>query len=201
MRGEKENATYSGKRNHAEQHRIHSGNEHHDKCGRTEQDGRSEVHLGENKREQQSDDRERKNKAAEQTTGCLFITRKPSGEKKHRSDLRNLRGLKTELTEANPPARTVNAHSEMRNEAKRQRNECETKPKPPCPLPKMVIDERSDRADGQPDSEPNRLASDEEVNIAMTVARKGARAEKHDDADDEHAEHGQKQDVSAFTMH
>ncbi len=51
------------------------------------------------------------------------------------------------------------------------------------------------------DSEPNRLASDEKVNIAMTVARKGTRAEKHDDADDEHAEHGQKQDVSTFTMH
>ena len=35
----------------------------------------------------------------------------------------------------------------------------------------------------------------------MTVARESARAKKHDDTDDEHAEHGEKQNVGAFAVH
>ena len=38
----------------------------------------------------------------------------------------------------------------------------------------------------------NRLTFDEEINVAMAVAGKRAGAEKHDDADDEQAEHGAK---------
>ncbi len=65
----------------------------------------------------------------------------------------------------------------------------------------MVINQRSNRAKGQPNTEPDRLAPDEKIDVPVTVARESARAKKHDDTDDEHAEHGEKQNVGAFTVH
>ena len=51
------------------------------------------------------------------------------------------------------------------------------------------------------DPEPERLAFDEKINVAVTVARECAGAEKHDDADDQHRQHSEKQKISALAMH
>src|SRR4051794_12732171 len=89
----------------------------------------------------------------------------------------------------------------MRNEAERQRDGRGRKPDPPRLLPEMVIDDRRRRADREPDAEPDRLAFHEEERVAVAVARKCARTEKHHDADHEHREHSDEQDVSALAMH
>jgi hypothetical protein len=49
----------------------------------------------------------------------------------------------------------------------------------------MIIDQRSEDADYKSDAKPHRLALDEEINVSVTITCKGARAEKHDNADDE----------------
>jgi hypothetical protein len=54
----------------------------------------------------------------------------------------------------------------------------------------MVIDQGRERASHQPDAKPNCLAFDEIINVVMAAACKSACAKKHDDADDEHDEHG-----------
>jgi hypothetical protein len=56
----------------------------------------------------------------------------------------------------------------------------------------MVINQRGGDANGKTDAKPGGLAFDEEVNVTMTVARKRACAEKHDNADNEQAKHSQK---------
>ena len=50
-------------------------------------------------------------------------------------------------------------------------------------------------------AEPDRLAFDEKINVVVAITRECARAEQHDDADDQHAKHCEKQDVSALAMH
>ena len=102
---------------------------------------------------------------------------------------------------SNPAARTVDAHAKMRNVTKRQRDQRQRKPKPPCPLPEVIVDQRSERADYKPDADPNRLALDKEINVPMAVTRKCARAEKHDDADDEQSQHSEKKNVCTLTIH
>src|SRR5205085_9719105 len=81
------------------------------------------------------------------------------------------------------------------------RDEREREPDPPRPQPEMVIDHRRHRADDETDAEPDRLAFHEEIHVAMAVLRERARAEKHDDADDQHPQHSQEQEVSALAMH
>jgi hypothetical protein len=56
----------------------------------------------------------------------------------------------------------------------------------------MVINQRGRNQNGKANPEPERLAFDKEVNIAMSIAREGAGAEKHDHPDDEHRQHRQK---------
>ena len=65
----------------------------------------------------------------------------------------------------------------------------------------MIIDQRGKDADHESNPEPNRLPFDEKINVSMAVTRKRARAEKHDDADDEQSQHGEKKDIGALTMH
>ena len=65
----------------------------------------------------------------------------------------------------------------------------------------MIVEERSKGADREPDAEPDGLALNEKINVAVAVARECARAEKHHDPDDEHAENSEEQKVSALAMH
>ena len=56
----------------------------------------------------------------------------------------------------------------------------------------MVIDQCRRNQNRQADPEPERLAFDKKINIAVGIARKRAGAEKHDHPDDEHRQHRQK---------
>src|SRR6266542_5143027 len=89
----------------------------------------------------------------------------------------------------------------MREIAGRQSDKRERKPKPPCPLPEVIVNQRSKRADDKAYPEPDRLPSYEKINVSMTVARKRTCAEKHDNANDEQSQHSKKKDIGAFTMH
>ena len=89
------------------------------------------------------------------------------------------------MTQSHPAARTVDSHPKVRNVAKYQIDQGERKPKPPCPLPEVVVDQRNEGADHKPNPEPNRLPLDEKINVSMAIKGKRTRAEKHDDADDE----------------
>src|SRR5256885_1731042 len=89
----------------------------------------------------------------------------------------------------------------MRDETKRKGDEREREPDPPGPQPEMVIDDRPDRADYEPDAEPDDLPFDEKIHVAVAVLRERARAEKHDDADDQHPQNGEEHEVSALAMH
>ena len=50
----------------------------------------------------------------------------------------------------------------------------------------MVIDDRGHRADSEPHAQPDCLAFHEKIHVAVAVLRERARAEQHDDADDQH---------------
>src|SRR6266446_4648242 len=89
----------------------------------------------------------------------------------------------------------------MREIAKRQSDKCERKPKPPCPLPEVIVDQRSKGAHDKAYPEPDRLPSYEKINISMAVTRKRTRTEKHDNANDEQSQHSKEKDIGAFTMH
>ncbi len=65
----------------------------------------------------------------------------------------------------------------------------------------MIINQRGNDADRKPNSEPNRLPSDEKIDVSVAVARKRARAKKHDNPDNEKSQHGEKKDIGALTMH
>jgi len=56
-------------------------------------------------------------------------------------------------------------------------------------LPELIIHERRKNACDKSDPNPNRLASNEKINIAMAIACVGARAKKHHDANDEQSQH------------
>ena len=89
----------------------------------------------------------------------------------------------------------------MGDKTKRESNESQAKPDPPGSLPEMVIDQGRYRADHEADTEPNQLSLHEKIDVAMTVSRERAGAEKHDDADNEHAKNSQEQKIGALAMH
>src|SRR5437660_6303078 len=180
---------------------MRSGDEHDREHRRPDQRGRSEIDFQHDQNQERRDDRERNDEALEQAAALFFTRRKPRRQKKYGGDLGDFRRLKGDRAEADPAARTIDPHSKMRNETKRKRREGESEPEPPRPLPEMVIEERSDRADREPHPEPDRLALNEKINVAMAVPRERARAEKHHDPDDEHAENSEEQKVSALAMH
>src|SRR5207302_6362451 len=111
------------------------------------------------------------------------------------------RGLKTQRPERNPPTRTVKPHSDVRNEAQSQSNRGQAKPKPPCPLPKVVIDQCRHCTNDEPDYQPHRLAFHERVNVSVTFTGKSAGAKKHNDPDHQQPKNGDENEVSALTMH
>src|SRR5947207_9493513 len=119
----------------------------------------------------------------------LLVTREPPREKEHGSQFRDLRRLETERPESDPAARTVNPNPDMRDITKGERNRGHAQPDPPGALPKMVIDQRGGDADGQTNTEPDGLAFQEKQCVAVAIAGKSARAEKHHDADDQKSQH------------
>src|SRR6202043_3992221 len=99
--------------------------------------------------------------------GKFFVSRKPPGHKKNSCRFSNFGRLKTYRTDPNPAPGTVNAHAEMRHETNGQRNKGKSEPDPPRPLPKMVIDKRSHNADDQAHAQPDGLAFQKKVRIAV----------------------------------
>ena len=65
----------------------------------------------------------------------------------------------------------------------------------------MIIHQRGKDAEHKSNPYPRCLAFDEKINVAMTVARVRAGAEKHYDADHKQSQHCEKKDVGALTMH
>src|SRR2546421_8755624 len=180
---------------------MRSSDEHDREHRRPDQRGRSKIDFQHDQDQERRDDREGNDEALEQAAALFFTSRKPRRQKKYSGDLGDFRRLKGDRAEAYPAARTVDPHSEVRNETKRKRGEGESEPEPPRPLPEMVIEERSDRADRKSYPEPDGLTLNEKINVAVAVARECARAEKHHDPDDEHAEDSEEQKVSALAMH
>ena len=144
---------------------------------------------------------ERNDETLQDPAASFLITREPPGEKKDHGDLRDFRRLKCDRTESNPTTRTVDAHSDVRHETKGESDEGQAEPDPPRPLPEMVVDQGRHRADNKADAEPDHLSLHEKIDVAVTVARERTGAEKHDDADDQHAENGQEQEISTLAMH
>jgi hypothetical protein len=52
----------------------------------------------------------------------------------------------------------------------------------------MVIHQGRSRAKKKPETQPNALALDKKIDIAVAVTGKRARTEEHDDADNQHAQ-------------
>src|SRR5437764_2757097 len=150
---------------------MRSRHEHDREHRRPDQRGRSEIDFQHDQNQERGDNREGNDESLEQSAALFFPSREPGGQKKNGGDLRDFGRLKGDGTEADPATRTVDPHSEMRNETKRERGEGESEPEPPRPLPEMVIEERSDRADREPHPEPDGLALNEKINVAMAVAR------------------------------
>jgi hypothetical protein len=76
----------------------------------------------------------------------------------------------------------------VRDVTKCQTGQRYREPKPPCLLPELIVHERRKNARDKSNPNPNRLAFNEKINVAMAVACVGARAEEHHDADDEQSE-------------
>jgi len=65
----------------------------------------------------------------------------------------------------------------------------------------MIVNQRRSDARRQSDPKPDGLPFDEKINVTVRIPGKGAGAEKHHDADDQHSEHSQKEKMCAFSMH
>ena len=63
----------------------------------------------------------------------------------------------------------------------------------------MIVDQRRKDAEHKSNPNPHRLPFNEEVNVPVTVARKSARAKKHDDPNDEQSQHCKEKDIGALT--
>src|ERR1043166_3259124 len=109
--------------------------------------------------------------------------------------------IKTYWPPADPAAGAIDTHADVGDETKGQRNQSECEPEAPRPLPEMVIGERGRTTKHQANAEPDGLAPNKKIDVAMFVLGESARAKKHHDADDEHRQHGQEQNVGALTMH
>ena len=186
------NTTERAGREHSEQDGVCSGDKHHHEGRCADQCGRAEIDLGDNERDQQPDGDERYYEAENQVAGPAFKTREPPRQKKYCGDLGDFRWLKCDRTGADPAARAVDAQSKVRHEAESQGSEREKEPHPPGAIPEMVINQRGRNQNGKANPEPERLAFDKEVNVAVSIARECAGAEKHDHPDDEHRQHRQK---------
>jgi hypothetical protein len=180
---------------------MRSGHKHHDEhCGADERRC-PKIDLEQNQSHRSRDNPNRNEKTPHQPAAFLFPSGEPGREKKDDGNLRDFGGLKRHRAQADPAPRTIDAHPEVRHETKRERNEGEAKPDPPGPQPEMVIDDGTNRADDKSHTQPDRLALDEKIHVAMAVFRKSARAGKHDDADGEHPQNSQAQKISALAMH
>ena len=118
----------------------------------------------------------------------FFMSGKPGGEEKDRRDFCKLRWLKCNRAVTDPPARSVDAHSYVRDVAKRQSSQRYREPNPPRFLPELIVHERRKNARNKSDPNPNRLTFNEKINVSMAVACVGARAKEHHDANDQQSQ-------------
>src|SRR5262249_967042 len=177
---------------------IGPGDEHDRERSRTDKDGRAQIHLGDDQGEQQTNDRNRDQKSAPELPALAFVTRKPKGEEKDGCDLGELRRLTSNAVEFEPTPRTIDLVPERREKTERQPNQGAREPKPPAPLPKMVIDQRARPAGDHPDPEPDGVPAEKIINVVVTVLGERARAEKDDDADRQQSKDGEKEKVGAL---
>src|SRR5438477_2140582 len=180
---------------------MRPGNEHDHEHRRADQRRRSQIDLGHNQKQRAANNREWDHESLQKMAAFLFPGREPRRQKKDDSDLCDFRWLKRGRAERDPASRAVDSHSEMRDETKGERDEGERKPDPPSSQPEMVVDDGGRRANDESNADPDRLAFHEEIHVAVAVLRERARAEKHDDADDQHPQHSEKQEVSTLAMH
>src|SRR5438270_13623109 len=99
----------------------------------------------------------------------LLVTGEPPCQKKYGRDFRDFGWLKTHRPKSDPPPRTVDAHSDMRDVTTGQRDQCNAQPNPPRALPKMIINQRRCNAHDQPDAQPDGLSLEEKQSVAVTV--------------------------------
>src|SRR5439155_8199033 len=124
-----------------------------------------------------ANDDKRKNESRKHVAVRFFASCKPGGEKEDRRDFCQFRWLKSNRAVADPAARSVDAHSNVRDVAKSESGQRHCKPQPPRFLPEMIVHERCKNARHKSDPNPNRLAFNEKINVSMAVAGVGARAE------------------------
>src|SRR6478672_6724298 len=169
--GGKDKSTQPRGEEGAEQDGICSSDEHHHQGSRPNQGGGAEIDLGNDKRNQQRRRRQRNDEAKNQVAGAVLKTNEPPRQKEYCGGLGNFRRLKCDRASPDPATRPVNTHSEMRHETKPQSSEGEKEPQPPGVIPEMVIDQCCSDQNREPDPEPESLAFDEKVNIAVGITR------------------------------
>src|SRR5947207_1978751 len=180
---------------------MRSSDEHDHEHRRADQRRRSQIDLGHDQQQHAANNRKRDDESLQKLAALFFPRREPRRQKEDDRNLRDFRRLKRGRPERNPAPRTIDAQSEMRDETKRERDEGEREPDPPGAQPEMVIDHGPRRANDEPDAEPDRLAFYKEIHVAVAVLRERACAEMYDDADHEHPQHSEEQEVSTLAMH
>ncbi len=166
-----------------------------------DEDGRAEIDLGDDERDEQTNDRHREDETAQELAALLFITRKPEREKDDGRELGELGGLTGDAVKLEPAPGAIDLVPERRQKTERQPDEREGEPDIPGALPEMVIDQGRGDAGDEPDPEPHRVPAQEIINVVVTVAREGAGAEEDDDANRQQSQDSKKQDVGALPLH
>src|SRR6478672_8223827 len=118
---------------------MRSRDEHNHEHRRADERGRSQIDFGDNKDESGADDRERNYESLQPLAALFLPGGEPRRQKENDGDLGDLRRLKSRGSQRDPASRTIDPHSEMRDETKRQGDQRSSKPDPPGPEPEMVI--------------------------------------------------------------
>ena len=87
------------------------------------------------------------------------------------------------MPDVDPAARAIDLQADRGDKAKDQKREGNDKEKPPTLLPPMVVHHCADQRAEERNCQPECLAFDEEIDVAMAFLRERAGAEKHDDAE------------------
>src|ERR1051325_3598755 len=139
LRSHNEKGAQPGERHSTEPQRISARNKHYDKRRCSDQSSRAQIDFAQHEHSRKADDREWKNQSKEHIALRFFVARKPGPEKKDRGQLSKSGRLKSRRPQTDPAARSIEAHTDVRNIAKRQRGQREHEPNPPCPPPEMIV--------------------------------------------------------------
>ena len=191
----------AGDKHGHEPEQARPAHEHDARRGQTDQGGRTEIHLHGDQTDEQSDGAERHDKPAEKTFRFVFVAVIPPREENQRGDFGQFAGLERSEPEIDPAPRAVDPHADRRHEAENEQHGGQSVKIRPEFSPPAVIGQRRAHHDGETDAEPERLAPDEVIHVAMTVAGEGARALQHDDPDGQQADHGKDEYVGRPTTH